>query len=116
MFKVENSLHEYLTVFIVSLMWCLVTHSAHVTGRFIFPKLKMSKNGFIVFLEIVFKVFYFSGFLYLFNSTLLPLLANFAMRNLNIHVENEWMTWAATLGITLGLSLPQLKEKMEYIF
>ncbi len=116
MFKVENSLHEYLTVFIVSLMWCLVTHSAHVTGRLIFPKLKMSKNPLILFLEIALKVFYFSGFLYLFNSMVLPILANMAMRYLDIYIESEWMTWAATLGITLGLSLPQLKEKMEHLF
>lgn len=111
----ENFFNEFMIVYLLAVLWCIATHLIDVFGRMIFPKLKKNKGNLHLVLEMLLKVFYFSFGLYFFQTLILPKLHDVLYQIADINGGLDGANWGATLGITLALSLPQLKDKLEYI-
>ncbi len=100
-FHVYN-FNEYITVFIIALLWCIVTHYAYITSKIVFSYFNANKYSKLI--KIILFVFYFSGFLYLFQSILLPIISEYVFLYLKLNLEEQWLMWGVTLGITLGIA------------
>ena len=110
-----NNINEYMSVYILAVLWCFATHMIHIIGRKLFPKLNKGKSILNIILEILLKVLYFSFGLYFFQVSVLPFLHDILMKYTNINGGFDGANWGATLGITLALSLPRLKDKLEHL-
>jgi hypothetical protein len=110
-----NNLNEYMSVYLLAVLWCFATHLIHIFGRKLFPKFNKSKSTPSIIFEILLKVLYFSVGLYFFQISVLPFLHDILMKYTNINGGFDGANWGATLGITLALSLPRLKDKLEHL-
>ena len=97
---------EYSTIFLIALFWCTATHFSLKSANIIFNYFKI-KSKQILIPKLILYVLYLSFILYLFQSIVLPFINSYILTYFNINLEEQWLVWAVTLGITLGMSLFQ---------
>ena len=104
---------DWISIFIMISLWTLGTVVVSKMGMKIFPRYNKSSNTFIVLVEVLAQLLFISLILFLYQGFVFYPIIEYIHNQKLRFINTDSIITATTVGVTLGLNAPSLREKIQ---
>ena len=104
---------DWISIFIMISLWTLGTVVVSKLGLQIFPRYNAKSNGFIILLEVLAQLLFIAVVLFVYQGYVFyPIIEYIHNKKLRF-INTDSIITATTVGVTLGLNAPSLRQKIQ---
>lgn len=104
---------DWISIFIMISLWTLGTVVVSKMGMKIFPRYNKSSNTFIVFIEVLAQLLFIALILFLYQGFVFYPIIEYIHNQKLRFINTDSIITATTVGVTLGLNAPSLRQKIQ---